>query len=227
MSVPGCSGRCSYCRRLKKWYYSSRIVAECSVHEKSWFVTLTLRFKMTDGVGYKLVQRFLKRLRKKDSVRYACVAEHGGKSTRRLHYHLVLHGGPYLTQRSIRKCWKGGISQAVLVGGGDALNVARYSSKLANYTSKGGRFRFSQAYGSSAMKKWMPAVEVVSKEFRCEILDMVLRFGSHRMPRKLYRKHVPVVDVVRLNEQLSECRTSTLIEQIGPWLPLSRSGRIS
>ena len=70
-------------------------------------------------------------------------------------------------------------------------------------------------------------MEAVSKEFRCEILDMVLRFGTHRMPRKLYRKHVPVVDVVRLNEQLSECRTSTLIEQIGPWLPLSQYARLS
>jgi hypothetical protein len=109
---------------------------------------------MSDAMGYKLVQRWLKRLRKKmhpERVRYACVAEHGGSSTKRLHYHAVLHGPTWLTERVIRRTWRGGFSEATLVASGDARLVARYSSKVAGYTAKGSRFRFSQAYGSMAL----------------------------------------------------------------------------
>lgn len=152
--IPGCNGKCRSCLRTARWRTSARIAAECFASEKNWFVTLTLRRSMSDATGYKLVQRWLKRLRKRlqpARVRYACVAEHGGSSTKRLHYHVVLHGPMSLTERGIRKTWRGGFSEATLVGSGDARRVARYSSKVAGYTAKGTRFRFSQAYGSMAL----------------------------------------------------------------------------
>lgn len=213
LSLP--CGSCRYCLKLKRWYYSARIVAECSVAEKNWFVTLTLRRRMYDQIGYRLVQRFLKRVRKKVSVRYACVAEHGGKSTRRLHYHLVLHGGVYLTQRTIRRSWKGGISQAVLVGRCDAKNVGLYSSKLANYTAKGSRFRFSQRYGTWVLHKWMdnPIVqEVLRNEPKA-----VIRISGYRMPRRLYRELLPVPEFRSLYQD-EDTAGSVLISQHGQWL---------
>lgn len=148
-------GKCPQCLERKRWIYSARIAAECFVHPRTWFVTLTLRKNMSDKTGYKLVQRWLKRVRKglSSPIRYACVAEHGSKATMRLHYHVVVHGELSLTQRSLRSKWRGGISQAKLVHFGDAGNVGQYSSKMARYTAKGHRFRFSQGYGSRALTK--------------------------------------------------------------------------
>lgn len=155
--VPGCNGKCKFCRSIARWKVSARIACETAASPKNWFVTLTLRRSMSDAVGYLLVQRWLKRLRKRlgkksaSKLRYACVAEHGGSATKRLHYHLVVHGPTSLTERDIRKTWRGGFSEATLVASGDAPRVARYSSKVANYVGKGSRFRFSQAYGSQAL----------------------------------------------------------------------------
>lgn len=178
-------GRCEECLRQKRWVYSARMAAEIFTAPRSWFVTLTLRKNMTDAVGYRLVQRWLKRVRKgmSDPIRYACVAEHGSQATRRLHYHVVLHGGQSLTQRSIRSRWRGGISEATEIRSGDAANAARYSSKAARYTAKGNRFRFSQGYGSRALQK------VYENEILQAVLDQWpdarLRVGGVNMPRRL------------------------------------------
>lgn len=178
-------GRCEACLQRKRWVYQARIVAEIFTAPRSWFVTLTLRRNMTDSVGYKLVQRYLKRLRKGYSgpVRYACVAEHGGQATRRLHYHMVLHGDQSLTQRLIRSPWKGGISEATLIASGDAKAAGRYSSKAARYTAKGNRFRFSLGYGSRAL------TQVWQNEVLTEVLnlwpDARVRLAGVTMPRKL------------------------------------------
>lgn len=178
-------GVCAACRERKRWIYTARIVSEMFVADRSWFVTLTLRKRMNDKTGYKVVQRWLKRCRKvwRGKVRYACVAEHGGSKTHRLHYHVVLHGGWWLTQRSIRSQWRGGISEATLIRSGRAGNAARYSSKAARYTAKGNRFRFSQGYGSQAVNK------VVTNETVQAVLaafpDARLRLDGVNVPAKL------------------------------------------
>jgi len=160
-------------------------VCEVARAKKNWFVTLTLRRNMSDGVGYRFVQRWLKRLRKFVSVRYACVAEHGLTRTMRLHYHVVLSGGPELTQRVIRSTWRGGISEATLIVSGAAGHAARYSSKMARYVTKGGaRFRFSQGYGSAALR------ELASRGLARKVCDVfpgaqVVRVAGVRLSRKL------------------------------------------
>lgn len=179
-------GKCRFCLSLKRWRYSARISAECHWHPRTWFVTLTLRKKMSDKVGYLLVQRWLKRVRASGvSLRYAAVAEHGSQATMRLHYHVVVHGDHSLTQRQLRSKWRGGISQATLVTSGDAANVARYSSKLARYVSKegSGRFRFSQGYGSRAVRNicLSPLVSTVLQAFP----GSSLRIGGINMPREM------------------------------------------
>lgn len=144
--------KCEYCLGIKRWFYRSRILAEFADHPRTWFVTLTLRRSLTDKVAYAIIQRWMKRVRKSmsgSSLRYACVAERGSKSTKRLHYHVVLHGPVGLTQRIIRRAWRGGISEATLVENGN--DCSSYSTKMARYAVKGGKFRFSLAYGSRAM----------------------------------------------------------------------------
>lgn len=134
---------------------------------------------MTDAVGYTLVQRWVKRLRKDPrfsrSLRYAAVAEHGGNATKRLHYHVVLHGPTSLTERAIRKKWRGGFSEATLVKSGDAQSVARYSAKVAGYMAKGTRFRFSQGYGSWAVGRIAGRTNLV------EAMDALFSLGPVRV----------------------------------------------
>jgi len=147
-------GKCSQCLSLKRWIISARIAAEVVVADRAWFSTLTLRRNMSDALGYRLVQRWLKRVRKNTGlkVRYACVAEHGSNATKRLHYHVVVCGPVTLSYRMLRDSWRGGYSEFTLVSS-RAGNVARYSSKVAKYTAKGNRFRFSQGFGSQAVKR--------------------------------------------------------------------------
>lgn len=181
-------GKCKTClahsASVKRWVVKTRIVAEIGAAQRTWFVTLTLRKNMSDQLGYRLVQRWLKRLRKasSDPIRYACVAEHGSK-TGRLHYHVVLHGPISLTERTVRSKWRGGISQATLVGSTDARNVALYSSKVASYTAKGGRFRFSQGYGSRPIKRMMTndIVQAVLAEWP----KARIRIGGQLVPDRL------------------------------------------
>ena len=112
--------------------------------------------------------------------------------------------------------------RSVLVGFTDAKSVALYSSKLARYTAKGGRFRFSQAYGSLVMKMWFqnPVVVEVFREFP----GCFPRVSGMRIPRRLYRDQLPVpVDVVFRDDVWRECHgASTLISQSGHFVPGER-----
>lgn len=206
--VPGCKGKCQSCRSLKRWRYSARIAAECYSHQRTWFCTLTLRKNMSDRVGYSLVQRWLKRVRASGvSLRYAAVAEHGSQMTKRLHYHVVVHGGPDLTQRRLRSKWRGGISEATLVRSGDAASVARYSSKLARYVTKdgGSRFRFSQGYGSRALSDICssPTISAVLRLFP----GSSVRVAGINMPRSM----VPSMERIWTPEELQE------VEEMRAW----------
>lgn len=200
-------GKCRYCLSLKRWRYSARIAAETHVAPRTWFVTLTLRKAMSDQIGYKIVQRWIKRVRAAGaSLRYAAVAEHGSQATMRLHYHVVVHGAHSLTQRQLRSKWRGGISEATLVSSGDAPTVARYSSKMARYATKdgGGRFRFSQGYGSRAFTS-ICSSPLIQKVLEC-FPGSSVRVGGVNMPRRW----VPDVAAERLlaltDEELEEVR---------------------
>lgn len=125
--------KCSACLSYRRWIWISRIKAEIANHEKSWFMTFT---HAPDGDvnwkdGYDLVQKYLKRLRKRHRVRYLCVAERGTHGTKRIHYHMVLHGDNKLTYKAARQVWhlSDGISHARLCQKRDVEYVAKYATK--------------------------------------------------------------------------------------------------
>nr|QJB20217.1 MAG: replication initiator protein [Microvirus sp.] len=211
--------KCPECSRFKAWLFTARCAAEISVAERTWFVTFTLRREMSDRIGYRLVQRFLKRLRAgtKMRLRYACVAEFGAKGGR-LHYHLLVHGPAALTERLIRSKWRGGISEATLIrrsspSAAAGASSAWYLSKAARYlTKQSGRVRFSQAYGSSALKvvlshvlpslppDWLAAMYVG---------DMPLGICGVRIPRRYALSFLPPYDFSPGREILLECGSSS------------------
>ncbi|AXH76115.1 MAG: replication initiator protein [Microviridae sp.] len=176
-------GSCRSCKKVKEWKIQSRILMEINQSEKSWFCTLTLRRNMTDALGYRLIQRWFKRIRKRMPVRYACVAEHGSNSTMRLHYHAVVSGPQSLSYRILRNTWRGGFSEVTLISG-NAKRAARYSAKTARYVTKAGaRFRFSQAYGSQAGKR------MIENEFIAPFVSLgiqAIRLNGHNLPLKLF-----------------------------------------
>ena len=211
--------------------FTARCACELLRAERTWFVTLTLRRNMKDTVGYRLIQRYLKRLRSRygkqiGAVRYACVAELGGKNGR-LHYHMLLHGKSSLTERMVRSPWSGGISEATLVRrGSSSANVgvssAWYLTKAARYLTKAGavsRLRFSQGYGSQGLAPFLTTLSAcLSPDMRAALwcLDVPLRIAGVSLPRKLVRLALPPYEFGFGSDEwreAEETREALLLEQ--------------
>lgn len=140
----GC-GQCMPCRLNRRRIWTHRILLEALVHERSSFVTLTYSDdNLPEGGSLRPrdLQLFLKRLRKRGSVRFFGVGEYGDQSFRP-HYHVALFGYPvcsrgrtmHLNQRCCDVCavlkadWQlGGIDSGDLT-----LDSAQY---IAGYVTK-------------------------------------------------------------------------------------------
>lgn len=88
-------GRCVGCRLERSRQWATRIMHEASLHDSSLFLTLTYRDECLPGEGlrYKDVQLFLKRLRKRHKCRFFVAGEYGGQ-TGRAHWHMIVFGVP-------------------------------------------------------------------------------------------------------------------------------------
>lgn len=164
---------------------------------------------MSDKVGYRLIQRYLKRLRARygkqiGTVRYACVAELGSK-TGRLHYHLLMHAKSSLTERMVRSPWSGGISEATLVrksstSASAGVSSAWYLTKAARYLTKASdvsRLRFSQGYGSQGLSKtishFAPRLGPIWSA-ALQVLDLRIVVAGVTLPRALLRLALPAYE---------------------------------
>lgn len=88
-------GYCSWCRLRRQSIWVARMLLEQRCHKFTYFVTLTYReCEVKDlETGYRDVQLFLKRLRKRfnsSNFRFFCCGEHG-KLFQRPHWHLILY----------------------------------------------------------------------------------------------------------------------------------------
>lgn len=108
-----------------------RIMNEAHHNVHSWFVTLTYRdadLPINDEGESLLVKRdlqlWLKRLRKKFSVRYYAVGEYGTKFGR-AHYHVILFSNQIITHETITSTWQHGHT-----------HVGNLTPKSAAYTAK-------------------------------------------------------------------------------------------
>lgn len=154
-SFPIPCGKCVECCVKYSDMWSQRIMDEASLHDESFFLTLT--YKETDG---KLVKRdlqlFFKRLRKyvePAKIRYFAAGEYGG-SGNRPHYHAAIFGwrppdlvpvkqdkdlNTYYSSKILEKLWQAGDEwseghQAGFISVGDlSLKSAKY---IAKYLTK-------------------------------------------------------------------------------------------
>lgn len=138
-------GKCTHCQQIESWRWAQRVKIEMLKSEKNWFVTLTYRGLIKPG--YDEIQKMVKRLRKKHTFRYLCVAEEGSQKGR-LHYHMMVHGD--LTKREVLDEWKHGFKSAKLADNATdsakAAYISKYVSKQKTKT-KGKCYRASIGYG--------------------------------------------------------------------------------
>lgn len=106
MTLVGC-GKCLPCLSNKRQDWIFRLEQEHKVSSSAMFVTLTYHPKfLPDGLSKTHVQKYLKRLRKRDTsnrIRYYLVGEYGSK-TGRPHYHILLFNADSLGETA-RKAW--------------------------------------------------------------------------------------------------------------------------
>lgn len=160
--------RCQRCRNFRRAMWTNRTLERLAeTPGRIWFVTLTFdepnyalitkqkagplsdaEFRAASSEGYKLVQKYLKLVRKGGTyvheedgikvqppatVRYVCTAEAGEKGGR-LHYHFLLmeHGEP-IKKRFLQQKWKFGHSHVKLV---DERNDRRLANYVCKYLTK-------------------------------------------------------------------------------------------
>lgn len=140
-------GQCIGCRMARSREWATRITHEASLYEHNSFVTLTYADEWLPdsySVDVRVLQLFMKRLRKKfGSVRFFAVGEYGDKDLRP-HYHLVLFGlqfpdlvpwrtsdtgYPVCRSPTLERLWPFGFSEIGTVTVHSAGYVARYCMK--------------------------------------------------------------------------------------------------
>lgn len=120
-------GKCEECLKERKIDLYKRIKKELSFWEKNIFVTLTYDNEHKKELNIRDMQLFLKRLRKKQKVRYLYVGELGEK-TKRPHYHAIIFNyEPTDKEETIKT----------------KSNFEQYSSKELTKLWKNGRVTFS------------------------------------------------------------------------------------
>lgn len=151
MTVP-CGG-CVGCRLARSQAWAVRLQHEAKFHEAKSFVTLTYDDAWLPddySVSLHAVQKFMKRLRKQqrnNRIRFFACGEYGEENLRP-HYHLILFGCDFLSDRtpfrtggsghttyispSLVKLWPFGFSEIGNVSVESCAYVARYVMKKVN-----------------------------------------------------------------------------------------------
>lgn len=150
-------GQCTYCRLNRARVWAIRLVHEAQMHESSAFVTLTYEDKhlpANNSLHYPHFQKFLKRHRKNQKLRYFMCGEYGEKNLRP-HYHACIFGVEYqdgkhlktingnkiYTSPTLDKYWKYGHASYGDVTFESAAYVARYVMK--KQTGKNAVFHYN------------------------------------------------------------------------------------
>lgn len=117
-------GKCPECKREKRIEIIKRIKAEYKKNPNCYFITLTYDNDHLKSLNKKDIQDFIKRLRKKQKLRYFYVGELG-ETTARPHYHAIIwadlpedieecerptkRGNKQYTSKQIQAIWKNGL----------------------------------------------------------------------------------------------------------------------
>ena len=117
-------GKCLECLKEKRREMITRLKDELKIRKNGYFITLTYDEQHKRNLNKRDIQLFLKRLRKKEKIRYFYVGELGEK-TERPHYHMIIFGNlpedlkeeknptkngyKQYNSKSIQKIWQNGL----------------------------------------------------------------------------------------------------------------------
>lgn len=129
-------GKCIGCRVRKNMSWGMRMMHEAQMHESNAFVTLTYDDENAKAsIHYRDFQLFMKRLRKKQKVRFFVAGEYGEDKSR-AHFHACLFGASFpnngmvgkniYRSESLEKLWPHGFSSVGEVNITTARYVASY-----------------------------------------------------------------------------------------------------
>ncbi len=105
--IPFGCGQCMPCRINKRRLWTHRLILESQLHQKCCFVTLTYseeNLPKNGSVSPKVVQRWIKRLRRRFPIRYFAVGEYGDRYGRP-HYHAILYGVGMEDKEALEQTW--------------------------------------------------------------------------------------------------------------------------
>ena len=179
--------KCRFCRLAVQRDVRRLALLEHASAVKTHFVTLTCR--PGGSQHYRIVQRWLKRVRKSvcKDFKYVCVSEPfkrpDKKGRARIHYHLLIFDHVGVSLRSLREKWRGGISHSRLVSKEHAeiFYVTKYIRKYEGehtYTLRKSGHLGERYWTSSAFKRTQCEV---ARHFPCaEIRHVRFRVTYHR-----------------------------------------------
>lgn len=136
-------GQCQGCRLERSRQWAVRIMHEASLYEVNSFVTLTYNDEhLKPSLNYSDFQKFMKRLRKKQDVRFYMCGEYGSENWRP-HFHACLfncdfpdkkvwkkeRGNNIYRSETLEKLWPFGYSSVGNLTFQSAAYVARYVMK--------------------------------------------------------------------------------------------------
>lgn len=136
-------GQCIGCRLERSRQWAVRIMHEASLYESNSFVTLTYNDEhLKPSLDYSDFQKFMKRLRKKQNVRFYMCGEYGSENMRP-HFHACLFNCDFLDKtvwkkqrgnyiyrsETLEKLWPFGFSSIGELTFQSAAYVARYVMK--------------------------------------------------------------------------------------------------
>lgn len=129
-------GKCFQCLNNKVKEWQVRLLLEQKTVKHSYFITLTyvsekVPIVVKDDVPVCMtlskrdLQLWLKKLRKKHSVRFFAIGEYGDH-TYRPHYHVVLFSNEVIKHETIQQTWHKGLIRMEGLNPGRAAYVAKY-----------------------------------------------------------------------------------------------------
>lgn len=138
-------GKCLGCRANQRRDWGIRMYHESLSHERNCMVTLTYdeeHIPQDGKINVNDVQKFIKRMRKKQKVRYFAAGEYGEK-TRRPHYHVCIFGEDFravshsvgkgmYSNAELERLWPMGNTSAINLDPSSCMYVAGYVTKKAN-----------------------------------------------------------------------------------------------
>lgn len=205
-------GKCIGCRLDYSRSWADRMIAEASLYESNYFLTLTydnehLPEKKEGSPIHSLNKRdaqlFMKRLRKAlpdQKIRFFCAGEYG-PNTMRPHFHLILFNcklddlkflrendlkQPYYVSETINRVWPYGFHIIANVNWDTCAYVARYVVKKqkGEGSSVYDKYNFTPEFSTMSRKPG------IGHNFVVDHMEELYAYGSISLPTKDGAKHI-------------------------------------